>query len=347
MDLQEKAMNTTDLEIAELRREWGSRVLILGHHYQHPEVLQHVDFRGDSLELARRAAASSAERILFCGVRFMAESADILTEPNQIVHLSEATAGCPMADMANASAAGKALARLERVADNWTPVVYVNSSAEVKAFVGRHGGSACTSSNSANVLQHYFAAGQRILFLPDEHLARNSAHDLGMPDEDVLLYDPFLPDGGLTDAELAAARMVVWKGYCHVHTNFTAAQVAEVRARIPEARIIVHPEAPKEVVRVADAHGSTARIIEYVREAPAGSTVVVGTERQLVMRLAAEQEGRVRVLALLSSSCPNMARTRVTDVLAGLRDWPDATRISVAPEIAAEARLCLERMLQF
>ncbi len=347
MDLQERSMSTTDLEIEKLRREWGTRLLILGHHYQRAEVLKHVDFRGDSLELARRAEASTAERILFCGVWFMAESADILTTPDQIVHLSEANAGCPMADMADAAGAETALQRLKRVAGNWTPVVYVNSSAEVKAFVGRNDGSACTSSNCLRVLRHYFAAGQKVFFLPDEHLGRNSAHDLGLSDADVLLYDPALPDGGLTDAELAQDRMVVWKGFCHVHTNFTAAQVAEMRDKFPEARVVVHPESPKEVVRAADAHGSTAWIIDYVRNAPDGSTVVVGTERELVMQLAAEQEGRVNVLALLSSACPNMARTRATDVLLGLRDWPVATRIAVAPDIAAGARLCLERMLQF
>ncbi len=338
-------MNDLTERIEQLRRDWGERVLILGHHYQRPEVLRHADCRGDSLELARRAAASDAERILFCGVRFMAESADILTRPGQAVHLSEATAGCPMADMADGRGAEQAWARLQRVDARWAPVVYVNSTAEVKAFCGRHGGSACTSSNCAGVLRHYLDRGLRIFFLPDEHLATNTAHDLGLADEDVVRYDPALPDGGVADAALAAARVVVWKGFCHVHTQFTLQQVRSVRKTLPEAQIIVHPEAPKAVVRAADGHGSTAWIIRTVEEAPDGATIVIGTERQLVMRLANEQRGRVRVLALLSSSCPNMARTTEAAVLEGLRDWPAATRVRVPEAIAGEARLCLDRML--
>ncbi len=338
-------MSDLTAEIEELRREWGGRILILGHHYQRPEVLRHADCRGDSLELARRAAASDAGRILFCGVRFMAESADILTRPDQAVHLSEATAGCPMADMADGRAAGQAWERLQRVDARWAPVVYVNSTAEVKAFCGRHGGSACTSSNCAQVLRHYLERGLRVFFLPDEHLAANTAHDLGLPDEAVLRYDPALPDGGLTDEALASATLVVWKGFCHVHTQFSLQQVRSVRESLPEARIIVHPEAPKAVVRAADGHGSTSWIIRAVEDAPAGSTIVIGTERQLVMRLAAEHRSRVRVLALLSSSCPNMARTTEAAVLEGLRDWPAATRVRVPEEIAQDARACLERML--
>lgn len=338
-------MNDLALEIEALRREWGPKVLILGHHYQRPEVLRHADVRGDSLELARRAAESAAERILFCGVRFMAESADILTSPAQQVFLSEASAGCPMAEMADARSAERAWGRLLRVDKAWTPVVYVNSTAEVKAFCGRNGGSACTSSNCARVLGHYLDQGRRIFFLPDEHLATNTAHDLGLPDDDVGLYDPTLSDGGLDDAALAKLRIVVWKGYCHVHTTFSLQQVRAVRENMPEARIIVHPESPKAVVRAADAHGSTAQIIRYVEQAPAGSTIVIGTERQLVMRLADEQKGRVRVLALLSSSCPNMARTTEAAVLDVLKAWPASTRVSVPADTVADARLCLERML--
>lgn len=338
-------MNDIPSAIETLRRQWGPRVLILGHHYQRPEVLRHADLRGDSLELARHAAASQAERILFCGVRFMAESADILTAPSQVVHLAEATAGCPMAEMADTAAAERAWERLQRVAKDWVPVVYVNSTADVKAFCGRHGGSACTSGNCDRVLSHYLKQGRRLLFLPDEHLARNTAHDLGIPDEAVRLYDPAQPDGGCTDADLAGARLVVWKGFCHVHTNFTPQQIRAVREKLPDARIIVHPEAPQAVVRAADAHGSTAQIIRYVEQAPDGATIVIGTERQLVLRLAEEHKGRVRILALLSSSCPNMARTTAAAVLDTLSRWPASTRVSVPDAVAAEARICLERML--
>ncbi len=338
-------MNDIAQAIETLRRKWGPRVLILGHHYQRPEVLRHADFRGDSLELARKAAASQAERILFCGVRFMAESADILTAPSQAVHLAEATAGCPMADMADTAAAERAWARLQRVCSDWTPVVYVNSTADVKAFCGRHGGSACTSGNCDRVLGHYLRQGRRILFLPDEHLATNTAHDLGLPDDAVRVYDPAQPDGGCTDAQSAGARLVVWKGFCHVHTNFTLQQVRAVREKLPQARIIVHPEAPRAVVRAADAHGSTAQIIRYVEEAPDGATIVVGTERHLVLRLAEEHKDRVQVLALLSSSCPNMARTTAAALLDTLDRWPASTRVHVPEDVAADARVCLERML--
>jgi quinolinate synthase len=194
-------------------------------------------------------------------------------------------------------------------------------------------------------MKHYLDQGLRVFFLPDEHLATNTAHDLGLPDIDVLRYDPTLPEGGLADAELGAARVVVWKGFCHVHTNFTVQHIRAVRESLPDAKIIVHPEAPKDVVRAADAHGSTAQIIRYVEDAPAGSTIVIGTERQLVMRLAEEQKGRVRILALLSSSCPNMARTTEAAVLDVLTTWPASTRVRVPEDVAAEARLCLERML--
>lgn len=329
-----------------LRKEWGSRVLIIGHHYQRPEVLQHVDFRGDSLELARKAAESSAERILFCGVRFMAESADILTDPSQAVYLAEATAGCPMADMADAASAERGLERLRRVADNWTPVVYVNSSAEVKAFCGRNGGSACTSSNSERVLKHYCQNNRRIFFLPDEHLGKNTANDLGIADAEVCIYDPAMPDGGCSDEQLDRARVVVWKGYCHVHTNFTLQQIQKVRRDIPDARIIVHPESPQEVVRASDAHGSTAYIIRYVEEAPRGSTIVIGTELQLVRFLKEKYKGRLNIKALLSSSCPNMFRTDEAAVYNTLSRWPPAGRVSVPEHIADDARICLERMLQ-
>ncbi len=338
-------MSEMKLEIEALRRELGGEVLILGHHYQRPEVLRHADFKGDSLELARKAAASGAERILFCGVRFMAESADILSSSSQAVYLSEASAGCPMAEMADVRSAERAWDRLRRLHGKWAPVVYVNSTAEVKAFCGRRGGSACTSSNCARVMSHFLDQGQRIFFLPDEHLAANTAHDLGIADEDVVRYDPAMEDGGLSDEVASKARVVVWKGYCHVHTNFTTQQVRAVRESLPEAKIIVHPESPKAVVRAADAHGSTAQIIRYVEHCADGSTVVVGTERQLVMRLAEEQKGRVRVLALLSSSCPNMARTTESAVLEVLRDWPVSTRVSVPEDVAMDARVCLERML--
>ena len=321
-------------------------MLILGHHYQRSSVLQHADETGDSLELARKAASRpEAERIVFCGVRFMAESADILSASAQTVYMPETLAGCPMARMSTAAQTEAALGRLARVGDDWIPIVYVNSTAEVKAVCGRHGGSACTSSNAARVLQWVFDQGKRPLFLPDEHLGANTAHDLGIPDDLVAVYNPHLTDGGLADADVEQARIVVWKGFCLVHTAFEVEHLDRVREKIPKARIIVHPEVPKEVVRAADAHGSTAQIIRYVEAAPAGAIIVIGTEQNLVERLAEQYQDRLTVLALAPSICANMARTNESNLLALLRGWDAVLRIVVPNSVAEEARGCLERML--
>jgi quinolinate synthase len=338
-------MNPPDQDIEALRQKWGARLLILGHHYQNPAVLRHADVLGDSLELARKAAASVAERIVFCGVHFMAESADILTGPDQAVYMPEPGAGCPMADMADDYLVEKAWRWLTPQGEDWLPVVYVNSSARLKAFCGRAGGSACTSSNAAKVFEWAFKQGRRVFFLPDIHLGVNSAHDLGLPDEEVLIYDYRAPNGGLTPEAIARARLVVWGGFCPIHVNFTPDDVRQTRAQYPDARIIVHPETPKEVVRMVDAHGSTSQIIQYVKAAPAGGTIVIGTESQLVRRLAADYEGRLTIKMLKGSFCPNMAKTHEQNLLRILRDWPERNRVRVPAAIAVEARLCLERML--
>jgi quinolinate synthase len=306
--------------------------------------LRHADERGDSLELARKAAASSAERIVFCGVRFMAESADILTRPGQTVYLPETSAGCPMADMATAEAMTQAWETLNRAGRDWVPVVYVNSSAAVKACCGRWGGSACTSGNAAAVFSWALERG-RIFFLPDEHLGVNTAAEMGMSEDAVCVYDPRQADGGSDSDALRRARIVVWKGYCHVHTAFTADSIRRVRTALPDARIIVHPETPRPVARLADARGSTAAIIRYVAAAPAGSTVVVGTEQHLVERLAAEHAGRVTVKTLAPSVCGNMAKINPENLLAVLRAWPAEREVHVPPDTAAPAREALERML--
>lgn len=332
-------------EIESIRKQLGNRLLILGHQYQSPEVLAHVDVIGDSLELSRKAAASSAERIVFCGVHFMAESADILTSPGQSVYMPETGAGCPMADMADPGAVDKAWSFLQRNGGGWLPVVYVNSSASVKAFCGRNGGSACTSSNAPRVFRWALDQNRKVFFLPDIHLGVNSAHDLGIPDEQTAVYDYRRPDGGLTAADLDRARILVWGGFCPIHVNFTVADMQTARANWPDAKIIVHPEAPKEVVRLADAHGSTSQIITYVREAPHGSTIVIGTESQLVKRLARENKDRLTIKMLKGSFCPNMAKTNESNLLRVLRDWPDRNRVTVPAYLAADARLCLEQML--
>ena len=229
--------------------------------------------------------------------------------------------------------------------DDWLPVVYVNSTASIKAFCGRNGGSTCTSSNARKVFEWVARQGKRIFFLPDEHLGANTADDIGVPESMIAVYDPGKTGGGIAPSMVRQARVVVWKGYCHVHTAFTAAQVANARSRWPTARIIVHPETPREVVRLADAHGSTAQIIDYVRHAPAASIVVIGTETHLVKRLADEEQGRVTIIPLSHSVCPNMARTTPVKLASLLADWPDANRVCVTPTVAIDARLALDRML--
>lgn len=333
-------------QIESIRKREGGKLFILGHHYQRPLVLAHADAIGDSLELARTAARQQeAEKIVLCGVRFMAESADILAGPNQTVYMPEPLAGCPMANMADADAVRAAWATLTAVSGDWLPVVYVNSSAAIKALCGEWGGCTCTSSNALRVFEWALRQGKRVFFLPDEHLGTNTAHDLGIPDDAVAVFDPARPAGGIEPAALACAQVVVWKGFCIVHTAFTVEQIREVRRLDPRAKIIVHPECPRDVVRLADAHGSTSQIIRYVQEAAPGMTIVVGTEVNLVARLAAEQRGRVTVKALLQSACANMGRTNERNLLELLRAWPDDRAIRVPAAVKQGARLALERML--
>ncbi|MDD4872033.1 MAG: quinolinate synthase NadA [Kiritimatiellae bacterium] len=333
-------------EINDIRRQWGKKLLILGHHYQRPSVLCHADELGDSLELSRKAAShSEAERIVFCGVKFMAESADILTNRNQTVYMPDISAGCPMANMADADEMTESWKMLESHGGEWLPVVYVNSSAEIKACCGKWGGSTCTSSNASKVFKWVFAQGKKVFFLPDEHLGINTAYDMGIPDNEVLLYDPGKQNGGIRTEELARAKVIVWKGFCLVHVAFKPEHVIEARKKFPDAKIIVHPETPREVVRMCDAHGSTSQIIKYVEAAAAGSTIIVGTELNLVDRLAAEQKCRVTVKALSSSVCANMAKTNANNLLALLKEWPARNEVHVPESVAVDARKSLTTML--
>jgi len=331
--------------IDDIRKEWGPKLLILGHYYQRASVLRHADEIGDSLELARKAARSQAERIVLCGVRFMAESADILTGPRQTVYMPETSAGCPMANMADVAAVQRAWDTLEAAGGGWLPVVYVNSTAEIKALCGRWGGSTCTSSNARKVFEWAFAQGKRIFFLPDEHLGVNTAHDMGIGDDMIAVYDPKQEHGGLSPEVFKRAKLIVWKGFCLVHTAFTVDQVRKVREKLRNAKIIVHPETPKEVVRMVDAHGSTAQIVKYVDSAPAGSTIVIGTENNLVERLAEANRGRLTIKALSPSLCANMAKTNETNLLKLLESWPADCQVQVPVAVAKDARKALDRML--
>ena len=270
----------------------GSRVFVLGHHYQRDEVIQFADVTGDSFKLAQDAAARpDAEFIVFCGVHFMAETADILTGPEQKVILPDLAAGCSMADMAGLAQVEDAWDTLADagVADVTVPVTYMNSSADIKAFCGRHGGVVCTSSNAKAVLAWAFERGEKVLFLPDQHLGRNTAVlELGLELDDCVLYDPHRPGGGVTPDQLRSAKVILWKGHCSVHGRFTPEAVDDVRARVPGVRVIVHPECQHEVVLKADEVGSTEYIIRTIEQAPAGSKWAIGTELNLVKRLATD-----------------------------------------------------------
>ena len=332
--------------IEALRKQWGKKLFILGHYYQQDEVLRHADVTGDSLELSRRAAAErEAERIVFCGVHFMAESADILSGAHQTVYMPDIHAGCPMADMAPLREVQQVWQALQALTNDLIPVVYVNSSAAVKAFCGEHGGSTCTSSNAAKVFQWVFNQGKRILFIPDEHLGVNTARDLGLPDEAVAVYDPGKKWGGVGVDGMVRARVLVWKGYCHVHT-FTVDDITSARRQYPGAKIIVHPETPAAATRLADEHGSTSQIIRYVAAAPAGTTVVIGTEFHLVDRLARQHRGRLTIVPLRQSVCRNMILTTEAKLLALLEQWPAELVVRVNESLRANARKALDRMLK-
>ncbi|WP_049566070.1 quinolinate synthase NadA [Streptomyces sp. SBT349] len=336
----------------------GDRLFVLGHHYQRDEVIQFADVTGDSFKLARDAAARpEAEFIVFCGVHFMAESADILTGDDQRVILPDLAAGCSMADMASAEQVAEAWDVLTDagVANVTVPVTYMNSSADIKAFTGRHGGTVCTSSNARRALEWAFGqAGEdgKVLFLPDQHLGRNTAvRELGMTLEDCVVYNPHRPGGGLTPDQLRRARMILWRGHCSVHGRFSLDSVAEVRARIPGVNVLVHPECTHEVVAAADQVGSTEHIISTLDAAPAGSTWAVGTELNLVRRLAARYADQGKEIVFLDRTvcfCSTMNRIDLPHLvwsLESLAAGKVVNRIQVDPVTEHDARLALDRML--
>jgi quinolinate synthase len=331
----------------------GSKVFILGHHYQRDEVIEFADVTGDSFKLAREAAARpEAEYIVFCGVHFMAESADILTSDRQRVILPDLAAGCSMADMATAEQVAECWDVLADagVADTTVPVSYMNSSADIKAFTGRHGGTICTSSNARRALEWAFEQGEKVLFLPDQHLGRNTAvREMGLSLDDCVLYNPHKPGGGVTPEELRAAKMILWRGHCSVHGRFTLDSVADVRARIPGVNVLVHPECKHEVVTAADQVGSTEYIIQALDAAPAGSAWAIGTELNLVRRLAAAHpDKQIVYLDKTVCFCSTMNRVDLPHLvwaLESLADGKVVNRIQVDAETEHFAKLALERML--
>jgi len=334
------------------KQAFGRRLVILGHHYQQDDVIQFADFAGDSLKLSQQAAAQKdAEFVVFCGVHFMAESADILAESGAAVILPDLTAGCSMADMAALDQVEEAWERLTAATDaKIIPITYVNSSAAIKAFCGRHDGACCTSSNARKVLEYALSQGDKVLFLPDQHLGRNTAYAMGHPLESMALYHPAIDGGGLSDEQIRDARFLLWNGYCSVHQIFTPQQCERVRKTDPTCKIIVHPECQWEVVQRADLAGSTEYIIKTITEAADGSRWAVGTEINLVTRLVNRYAGRkaVRSLADVQCLCSTMYRIDLPHLLWSLDELAAGrvvNRITVDEQTRHDARIALQRML--
>jgi len=335
------------------RAALGDRALVLGHHYQRDEVIEFADITGDSFKLAQAAAAqSSAEYIIFCGVHFMAESADILTSASQKVILPDLAAGCSMADMATANQVQECWNQLTSIgiADKTIPVTYMNSSAAIKSFTGEHGGTICTSSNAKKSMEWAFTQGEKILFLPDQHLGRNTAVlSLGLAIEDCVLWNPWKPMGGLTPEELHSAKVILWRGHCSVHGRFSVESVNEVRKRVPGVKVLVHPECQNEVVSIADVVGSTEAIIRAVENSPAGSKWAIGTELNLVSRLAKNHPDKEIVfLDKTVCYCSTMNRIDLPHLVWAMESLVAGhvvNQIKVDPETARFSKLALEQML--
>lgn len=331
----------------------GDRALILGHHYQRDEVIEFADITGDSFKLAQAAASQTrAEFIIFCGVHFMAESADILTGAHQKVILPDLAAGCSMADMATAAQVDQCWSELANlgIAGKTVPVTYMNSSAAIKSFTGKNGGTICTSSNAEKTLRWAFSKGEKVLFLPDQHLGRNTAVEhLGISLEECVVWNPWKPQGGLTEQEIRDAKMILWRGHCSVHGRFTRESIDEFRKRIPEINIIVHPECQHEVVTAADVVGSTEKIIETVSHSAPGTQWAVGTELNLVGRLAANNpDKKVYFLDRTVCYCSTMNRIDLPHLVWALESLVSGrivNQISVDPETARYSKVALEQML--
>ena len=343
-----------DRRITAAKATLGRRLVVLGHHYQRDEVIKFADYTGDSFKLARQVSRHpDAEFIVFCGVHFMAESADVLAAPGQRVILPDLAAGCSMADMAEPEQLETCWNELEEMgvtAGGVVPVTYINSAASIKAFCGARGGVVCTSSNAAATLKWAWERGGRVLFLPDQHLGRNTAYKLGVPLDEMVVWDPNEIWGGLEPETVRRARIVLWKGHCSVHTRFTARQIENIRREHPGVRVIVHPEVPWDVVQAADDSGSTEYIIQQVAGSPVGSTWAVGTEIHLVNRLARQLEPDRTVLSLDQFGCLCSTMFRVSPnhllwVLEGLVDGDVHNQIVVSDDCKHWTKVALDRML--
>jgi quinolinate synthase len=353
--LPDKSM---DARIAAAKRALGDRVVVLGHHYQRDEVIRFADFRGDSYKLAQEAARTSAEYIVFCGVHFMAESADVLAQTGQQVILPDLNAGCSMADMAEigqVEACWKQLVKLgitDQQGHGITPLTYMNSTAAIKAFCGERGGLVCTSSNAPSAFKWALERNEKILFLPDQHLGRNTAFSMGIPLDECVVWDPFMIMGGATAERLRKARIILWKGHCSVHQRFLPEHVDAVRSRHPGIQVIVHPECRWEVCQKADGIGSTERLIKFIHDAPSGTSFAVGTEIHLVNRMGKEfAKDNKMVVSLDDSGCLCTTMFRISPqhlcwALENLVEGNVVNRIKVDEEVKHWSKVALDRMLE-
>jgi quinolinate synthase len=342
-----------DNRIIKAKQALGNSVVILGHHYQRDEVFKHADFSGDSLKLSREAAKSDAEYIVFCGVHFMAEVADIISRPEQVSIIPDLSAGCAMADMADLDQVERAWAELSSVldADEYiTPVTYINSAANLKAFCGSHGGIVCTSTNAHKILDWSFAQREKVLFFPDQHLGRNTGVKIGIPLEQMVIWDYDQPMGGLEPEQIRQAKMILWKGFCSVHQMFEPGQIENFRREVPHGKVISHPEASYEVCQLSDYVGSTEYIIRTITDSEPGSHWLVGTELNLVNRLhqtLAKYDKTVQFMSPMVCMCSTMFRIdpqHLAWVLENLVEGHVVNQVSVAEDVANNARIALQRM---
>ncbi len=349
---------TMDDRIAAAKDALGTELVVLGHHYQRDEVIRFADFRGDSYKLSQQAAAAGGKYIVFCGVHFMAESADILARPGQITVLPDLNAGCSMADMAEITQVEDCWEHLVRAGltndagDGVTPITYMNSTAAIKAFCGERGGVVCTSSNAAGAFHWGFAKNSKLLFLPDQHLGRNTGYRMGIPLDEMVVWNPYMLNGGVDVERLKKARVILWKGHCSVHQRFLPEHVDNVRAKYPGIRVIVHPECRWEVCQKADGIGSTEGLLKMIRQAPSGMSFAVGTEIHLVNRMGKEcaAEGK-KVITLDDSGCLCTTMFRISPqhlcwALENLVDGTVVNRIKVRDDVKHWARVALDRMLE-
>ncbi len=358
IDLQPYAsLNDEDCDkrIVRAKQALGDRVVILGHHYQRDEIFKHADFSGDSLKLSRQAADSKAEYIVFCGVHFMAEVADIISRPEQVSILPDLSAGCAMADMADLEQVQRAWRELNSVLDadeSITPVTYINSAANLKAFCGEHGGIVCTSTNAQNILDWSFERREKVLFFPDQHLGRNTGYKMGIPLEEMVVWDYDMPMGGLSKEQIKNAKMILWKGFCSVHQMFKPEQVENFRREYPDGFVISHPEASFEVCQMSDFVGSTEYIINTISNAEPDTQWLVGTELNLVNRLhqtLASENKTVQFMSPMLCMCSTMFRIdpqHLAWVLENLVEGNVVNQISVPVNVANHARVALQRMLE-